>query len=175
MKSVLSALLSTTSVPEVAVNLANLNPDFLKSDFFQNSIKNLHTLYDFYQNPPVASVEDIKAGAKKIMQNPTQNWITCELCQGGTYLADYLLSQEWFIQPIEDVAIFVCEFELPDYACDGFVHNMAHPIRNSLLSFDLQPTFFCEEWVTMCPKTNWKKLEVEDYVKRVLADKPAKI
>lgn len=59
--------------------------------------------------------------------------------------------------------------------CWGYIENSKGPIINSLTSYALSPSFYCEKVAMVCDTNNYQYLDPNDYVRRILADKPNEI
>lgn len=60
-------------------------------------------------------------------------------------------------------------------ACNGFVHELGDVVVQNALVIDLNPGFFCSQTLELCTDSDYKLLPPEDYIDRILADKPASI
>lgn len=60
-------------------------------------------------------------------------------------------------------------------ACSGVVYGLGDFIIQNALAVDLNPGFFCSQTLELCTESEYKLLPPEDYINRILADKPASI
>ena len=67
---------------------------------------------------------------------------------------------------------FLCGGILKYDVCWGFIDTSAHAIVDSLTGFVLSPNFYCEEVAMVCETKEFKFSDPNDYVRRILNDKP---
>jgi len=84
------------------------------------------------------------------------------------------LTDDKFMQPAWDYLDNVCGMIMTESTCVGFL-KLRHVIIKNLIQFDLKPEYFCEEVYKTCDTDYYVEDKYEDYVARVVADKPASI
>lgn len=75
----------------------------------------------------------------------------------------------------EDAAISICSSELDFWVCRGFVNSLAPVIIQNLEALIATPQYICTELVSVCEQKYYDDLDPTQYVKEMLADKPAVI
>ena len=75
---------------------------------------------------------------------------------------------------LEDFAVFICQFGMHKDVCQGAVHTMISTIMNELPEFLTAPKYFCGRVVGACANP-YKVLDPQDFIDRVLSEKPDKI
>ena len=78
------------------------------------------------------------------------------------------------MEPYIQDALNICEIAVAPRVCKGFL-NLREIFVSNLIDFDLKPDYFCEEIVKTCDTNLYVEKPVDDYIKRVLADKPESI
>ena len=77
---------------------------------------------------------------------------------------------------IEGVISYGCSiYLLPMEICWGFVRGLGYTIVDQASSFILSPNYFCDEIAKVCKKTDYVLLDENEYIERVLSDKPDSI
>ena len=102
-------------------------------------------------------------------------FFVCEVCHIGVYGVDFY-AKFFLIQYVnERILTLACSFVLEYDVCWGYVHTSYPVIAANLVDFLLSPSFFCQEVVHMCKKVDYLKLDPNEYIRRILSDKPESI
>ena len=101
-----------------------------------------------------------------------QNEVTCTTCSTTVNSIGTILSYNIFEYATERVIIFFCSFSIRYEVCDGTVREMADSVWQGLTNYLLRADFMCARAFGFCSKPHFKYLDNQEYIARILSDKP---
>ena len=101
-----------------------------------------------------------------------QNPITCAICHASVASFDFVLSINFVRNTIENIISLICSHYMEYEVCSGAVHEMGDILVPQMLNFVMSPSFSCARLAGFCSLPVWRTLDAQEYIDRVLADKP---
>jgi hypothetical protein len=96
----------------------------------------------------------------------------CETCLSVLGILDSVLMKNTVDFIGEAALSYACGFYMNWDVCWGLVHSLGNIVIDNALEFQFSSTFFCEEVVPVCIKSEYVLLDPQDYLDRLKADKP---
>lgn len=101
-----------------------------------------------------------------------QNSITCSACHAGMNSINWVLSRDNVRNAAEYLISYGCSYFLNGTVCSGAVHEMGDVLVPQLTEFLLTGDYSCSRLFGFCGNPTWVTLNSEDYVRRVISEKP---
>ncbi|CAI2361037.1 unnamed protein product [Moneuplotes crassus] len=101
-----------------------------------------------------------------------QNKLTCSTCRYVTDWFDDIIVFKPFRYTFEKGISLLCTAFVDYRVCSGAVEAMAEVILPQLASGIFGPEYGCSRMLGFCSDPNFKTLDPQDYIDRVLSDKP---
>jgi hypothetical protein len=101
-----------------------------------------------------------------------QNPLTCGVCHAGLSVFDFIIDNYYVRQTFEMAVALICTTKMDYEVCKGAVHEMAEIIIPQMVDFATSPSYGCSRLMGFCSSPKWKTLDSQDYIDRVLSDKP---
>ena len=100
-------------------------------------------------------------------------WMECQTCRASVYALDTQIKTKTVIKALEQFGEYVCDQieTANNTVCPGAVTEMGDVIVPTLANFLLSPDYLCSRVLGYCAE-EFVELSQDDYVKRVLSDKP---
>ena len=108
-----------------------------------------------------------------ILEQSVDDWIQCGTCQASVSALDASVTTSIVTQSLEEFGVMVCQQieTANNTVCPGAVKEMGDIIVPVLAKFLLSPDYICSRVLGYCDPV-YKELSQDDFVQRVLADKP---
>lgn len=104
-----------------------------------------------------------------------QDILGCSACYAGIDMFDEFIQTRTFLDPVEYMCTLVCATTLDYHSCEMFVKNNEPLIMEALLGYNLKDDFFCEKILPICDTNYYTEDKPQDYIKKILADKPKEL
>lgn len=106
-----------------------------------------------------------------------QNNMTCKACRTTMGGLDGFLSHPITYKSMEVVITFYCTkyMKIQEEVCAGAITAMGDVLIPQLTKFMMTPDYSCSRLFGFCNSPKWYTLSSEDYIRRMIADKPEAI
>lgn len=111
-------------------------------------------------------------GLERQLGSIWQNKITCTACHASMDSFDWVLSRDILRSSLESVASYGCSFFMDAPVCYGAVHEMGDVLFPQLTEFVLTGEYSCSRFFGFCSSPSWITLDHNDYVHRMISEKP---
>lgn len=124
------------------------------------------------QRQQLAKDGDSLFGLERVLGFLWQNPLTCGACRLGMSTFDYVLDSALVRGTLEFIGTVACSFFIDYRVCYGAVNEMTEVLVPQMVDFVLTPAFSCARLMGFCSAPKWKTLDAQEYIDRILADKP---
>ena len=102
-----------------------------------------------------------------------QNEVTCNVCHAVQGSFNWVLSREVVYKGLEQILIPVCTKFFEDYTvCKGAVTEMGDVVIPQITDMVLTAEYACSRLYGFCDSPVYATLNPQDYVKRMISEKP---
>ena len=102
-----------------------------------------------------------------------QNEVTCNVCHAVQGSFNWVLSREVVYKGLEQIMIQVCtKYFQDDTVCKGLVQDMGDVVIPQITDMVLTAEYACSRLYGFCDSPVYATLNPQDYVKRMISEKP---
>ncbi|CAI2362134.1 unnamed protein product [Moneuplotes crassus] len=101
-----------------------------------------------------------------------QNPLTCGVCHSTLPALDFLIDNSIVTPGLEKIIAYFCGKSLAYEVCLGAIQEMGSIIVPEVMKFLIGPKYACSRLVGVCKNPHFKTADPQDYIDRVLSDKP---
>lgn len=101
-----------------------------------------------------------------------QNAVTCGVCRVGLSTMDYVLGNKVAMKTFEVTISLICSIFTTYEVCHGAIGEMGDVIWPQIFTFLMGPEYGCSRFAGVCASPKFYTLDPQDYIDRVLSDKP---
>ena len=143
-----------------------VTPQLLVEGILQTAVLNVKEWQQRAQDGGSVFGYDRELGS--IWQNP----VTCGACHVTMNSIAWLLSRQIVLNSLENIITYGCGFFLNKTVCSGAVHEMGNVLVPQMTEFLLTGNYSCSRTFGFCSAPTWTTLNPEDYIRRLMLDKP---
>jgi sphingomyelin phosphodiesterase len=101
-----------------------------------------------------------------------QNSFTCSMCHESIKAFDFVADSAFVRDAIYTIGVPICSIFIDYNVCSGSVREMSKLVIHQAVSGVLTPEYSCARLMGFCNSPKYRTLDSQDYIDRVLADKP---
>ena len=143
-----------------------VTPQLLVEGILQTAVLNVKEWQQRAQDGGSVFGYDRELGS--IWQNP----VTCSACHAYFGFVNLIASNDFIRNIGEDLISYGCSFYMNETVCSGAVHEMGDVLVPQMTEFLLTGNYSCSRLLGFCATPTWTTQNPEDYIRRLMLDKP---
>ena len=129
-------------------------------------------LSNFKKNQDQAKDGKSLFGFERELGSLWQNPVTCGVCRTGMDAVDWFFSQKATYKAMEKIITYGCSFYLHENVCAGAITSMGDVLIPQITKMLFTGKYACSRFFGTCSTPQWRTINSEGFVRRIIADKP---